>query len=178
MAMMGLAFTAQALAAGLYSVYAYGRWSSGAFPAPVFWDEARLLYLVERAARPRIQVKTGRYEYEAVMTRLVELSRTDQAGLSLKIRAEVATEEVFEGHLLKAVQHWRVVSDKWGHVKQLGPEGPLEYVPDRHRVHPAANAEDVPGALEGEIIFPKKRTSPTPEEAIIMALTSGRQRQL
>jgi hypothetical protein len=177
MAMMGLAFTAQALAAGLYSVYAYGRWSSGAFPAPVFWDEARLLYLVERAARPRIQVKTGRYEYEALATQVVALSRTDQAGLSLKIRAEVATEEVFEGHLLKAVQHWRVVSDQWGHVKQLGPEGPLEYIPDGYRTYPAPDAEDMPGALEGEIIFPKKRTSPTPEEAIIIALTSGRRRR-
>jgi hypothetical protein len=178
LAVMGLAFTAQALAAGLYSVYAYGRWSSSAFPAPVFWDEARLLRLVERAARPRIQVKSGRYEYEMVVTRVVELSRTDQAGLSLKIRAEVATEEVFEGHPLKAVQHWRVVSDQWGYVKQLGPEGPLEYVPAGYRAYPAPDAEDAPGALEGEIIFPKKRTSPTPEEAIIMALTSGRRRQL
>jgi hypothetical protein len=175
---MGLAFTAQALAAGLYSVYAYGCWLSGAFPAPVFWDEARLLRLVERAARPRIPVKSGRYAYEAVVTRVVALSRTDQAALSLKIRAEVATDEVFEGHFLKAVQHWRVVSDKWGHVKQLAPEGPLEYVPDGYRVYPAPHTEDVPGALEGEIIFPKKRGSPTPEEAIIMALTSGRQRRL
>jgi hypothetical protein len=174
----GLAFTGQALAAGLYSVYAYGRWSSSLFPAPVFGDETRMLRLVERAARPRIHVRSGQYEYEMVATRVVALSRTDQAGLSLKIRAETATDEVFEGHPLKAVQHWRVVSDKWGYVKQLGPEGPLEYVPDGYRVYPAPHTEDVPGALEGEIIFPKKRGSPTPEEAIIMALTSGRQRRL
>jgi hypothetical protein len=175
---MGLAFTGQGLAAGLYSVYAYGRWSSSTFSAPVFWDEARLLHLVERSARPRIQVKSGRHEHEMVTTRVTELSRTDQAGLSLKIRAEVATEEVFEGHPLKAVQHWRVVSDQWGYVKQLGPEGPLEYVPDVYRVYPTPHAEDVPGALEGEIIFPKKRGSPTLEEAIIMAFTSDHQREL
>jgi hypothetical protein len=178
MAMMGLAFTGQALASGLYSVYACGRWSSSTFPAPVFWDEACLLRLVERSARPRIQVRSGRYEYEMVATRVMALSRTEQAGLSLKIRAEVATEEVFEGHPLKAVQHWRVVSDQWGYVKRLGPEGPLEYVPDSCRVYPAPDAGDVPGALEGEIIFPKKRSSPTPEEAIIIALTSGRQWRL
>jgi hypothetical protein len=178
MLVMGLAFTGQTLAAGLYSVYAYGRWLSDTFPAPVFMDETQLLRLVERAARPRIHVRSGRYEYEMVATRVVALSRTDQAGLSLKIRAEVATEEVFEGHPLKAVQHWRVVSDQWGYVKQLGPEGPLEYVPDGYRVYPAPHTEDMPGALEGEIIFPKKRGSPTPEEAIIMALTSGRQRRL
>ncbi len=176
LAAIGLAFTTQVLAAGLYNVYAYGRWSSSTFPAPVFWDETRLLYLVERAARPRIQVKTGRYAYEAVVTRVAELSRTDQAGLSLKIRAEVATEKVFEGHPLKAVQHWRVVSDQWGYVKQLGPEGPLEYVLDPSR--PYSDPEDVRKALEGEIIFPKKRTPPTLEEAIILALTSDHQREL
>ncbi len=173
---MGLAFTGQALAAGLYSVYAYGRWSSSLFPAPVFGDEARLLPLVERSARPRIQVKSGRYAYEAVVTRVVALARTDQAGLSLKIRAEVATEEVFEGHPLKAIQHWRVISDKWGYVKQLGPEGPLEYVFDPNRTY--SDPEDVRKALEGEIIFPQKRTPPTLEKAIIMAFTSDRQREL
>jgi hypothetical protein len=173
---MGLVFTGQALAAGLYGVYAYGCWLSSAFPPPVFGDEARLLRLVERSARPRIQVKSGRYEYEMVTTRVTELSRTDQAGLSLKIRAEVATEEVFEGHPLNAVQHWRVVSDQWGYVKQLGPEGPLEYVLDPSR--PYSDPEDVRKALEGEIIFPKKRTPPTPEEAIITAFTSDRQREL
>ncbi len=176
LAMMGLAFTGQALAAGLYSVYAYGRWSSHLFPAPVFLDEGRLLRLVERSARPRIQVKSGRYAYEAVTTRVVALARTGQAGLSLKIRAEAATGEVFEGCFLKAVQHWRVVSDRWGRVKQLDPEGPLEYVPDPSRTY--SDPEDVRQVLEGEIIFPKKRIPPTPEEAIIMALTSGRQRQL
>jgi hypothetical protein len=85
---MGLAFTGQALAAGLYGVHAYGRWLSDTFPAPVFMDETRLLRLVERATRPRIQVKSGRYEYEMVATRVTELSRTEQAGLSLKIRAK------------------------------------------------------------------------------------------
>lgn len=175
---LGLAFIMQALAAALYSAYAYGRWLSSTFPAPVFLDEARLLPLVERAARPRIQVKTGRYAYETLVTRVVELSRTDQAGLSLRIRAEVATDEVFEGYFLTAVQHWRVVSDKWGHVKQLGSEGPLEYVPDPNRVYTPPDPEDVRRTLEGELIFPKKRTSPTVEEAIILALTSDRQRKL
>jgi hypothetical protein len=173
---MGLAFTGQALAAGLYGVYAYGRWLSDTFPAPIFLDEGHLLRLVERSARPRIQVKSERYEYEAVMTRVVALSRTDQAGLSLKIRAEVATEEVFEGHFLKAVQHWQVVSDKWGYVKQLGPEGPLEYVADLNGTY--SDPEDMRKALEGEIIFPKKRTPPTLEKAIIMAFTFDDQGEL
>lgn len=159
--LVGLAFTANTLAAGLYALYAYGLWRLAAFPPPVFLDEARLLELVTRAAKPRIQVKRGD-AYEAVATQVVELARTKQAGLSLKIRGMWGSDEVWEGHPLKAVQHWRVVSDGWGRVIHLAQEGPLEYVP-------APNFGDVPPSpeaggevLEGEIICPEKDGLPNP----------------
>ena len=85
---------------------------------------------------------------------MAALSRTDQAGLNLLIRAEAGTDEVWEGHYLKSVQHWRVVSDKWGRVTQLKPQGPLEYIPDLGRVYkPFRSEERVEEVLDGEIIF-------------------------
>ncbi len=158
--LVGLAFTAQTLGAGLYAVYAYARWLTRAFPRPVFLDQARLVQLVLRAALPRIQVKTGD-SYEAVTAQLVALSRTDQAGLDLLIRAEAGTDEVWEGHYLKALQHWHVVSDKWGRVTQLKPQGPLEYIPDLGRVAvPFAPGDSGEEVLDGEIIFPEKEVFP------------------
>jgi hypothetical protein len=129
LALVAPAFASNTLAAGLYAIYAYGNWLARIFPRPIFVDEGRLLQLVLGAARPRLQFKSGN-TYEAVTSQVVDLSRTAQAGLSLKIRAEAGTDQVWEGHALVAVQHWRVVSDKWGRVLQLAPEGPLEYVPD------------------------------------------------
>jgi hypothetical protein len=124
-----LALSVNTWAAGLYAIHAYGLWLSRTFPRPIFADEAKLLRLVLGAARPRIQFKSGS-TYEAVTTQVVSLSRTAQAGLNLKIRAEAGTDQTWEGRSLTAIQHWRVVSDKWGHVIQLEQEGPLEYVPD------------------------------------------------
>jgi hypothetical protein len=129
LALMAPAFAGNTLAAGLYAIYAYGNWLARTFPRPIFLDEARLLQLVLGAARPRLQFKSG-HTYEAVTSRVASLSRTAQAGLSLKIRAEAGTDQVWEGHALVAVQHWRVVSDKWGRVIRLAPEGPLEYMPE------------------------------------------------
>ena len=108
-----------------------------------------------RAALPRIQVKRGD-TYEAVTARLVSLSRTSQAGLDLLIRAEASTDEVWEGHYLKALQTWRVVSDKWGRVTQLEPQGPLEYLPDPSRAVKPFDPDDSGQVLEGEIIFAEK----------------------
>jgi hypothetical protein len=127
LALMAPAFASNTLAAGLYAIYAYGTWLARTFPRPIFVDEAMLLGLVLAAARPRLQFKSGN-TYEAVTSQVASLSRTAQAGLSLKIRAEAGTDQVWEGHALVAVQHWRVVSDKWGRVIRLAPEGPLEYV--------------------------------------------------
>ena len=118
-----------------------GRWLSRSFPKPVFLDEARLLQLILQETRPRIQVKTGA-TYEAVTTQVAALSRTDQAGLNLIVRAEAGTDEVWEGHYLKSVQHWRVVSDKWGRVTQLKQQGPLEYIPDLGRVYKPFRPEE------------------------------------
>jgi hypothetical protein len=84
-------------------------------------------------------------------------SRTVQAGLNLLIRAEAGTDEVWEGHYLKAVEHWRVVSDKWGRVTQLKLEGPLEYVPDPGRVYKALTQGESVEALDGEIILPEEK---------------------
>lgn len=153
--LVGLAFTSQALAAGLYAVYAYGHWQLRSFPRPVFLDTARLLQLVDRAITPRIQVKTGK-TYEAVTAQAVAWSRTDQAGLNLKIRTEMGTGEVWEGHFLKAVQHWRVISDKWGQVTHVDREGPLEYVPDPNLGYISSRSEEMERRiLEGEIILPE-----------------------
>jgi len=154
--LVGLAFTAQTLGAGLYAVYAYGRWLSRTFPKPIFLQEACLSQLVIRATKPRIQVKTGD-TYETVTTQVAARSRTAQAGLIPLIRAEAGTDEVWEGHYLKAVQHWRVVSDKWGRVTQLKLEGPLEYVPDLGRVCRMFDLRDGGKALDGEIILPEKK---------------------
>ncbi len=154
--LVGLAFTTQTLGAGLYAVCAYGHWLCRAFPRPVFLDQARLLQLVLRAVVPRIQVKTGD-TYEAVAAQVVALSRTNRAGLDVLIRAEAGTDEGWEGHYLKAVQHWRVVSDKWGRVTQLKPQGPLEYLPDLDRVAtPFAPGDNGEKVLDGKIIPPEK----------------------
>ena len=149
---LSLAFTAGALAAGLYAVCAYGRWLARAFLRPIFMDEALLLGLVLRAAKPRIQVKTGG-TYEAVTTQVLSFARTHQAGLSLLVRAEAGTDEVWEGHCLKAVRHWQVLADKWGRVAQLTQEGPLEYIPDLDRAyHWPSAAQDDGEILDGELI--------------------------
>jgi hypothetical protein len=153
--LVGLALTAQTLGAGLYAVYDYSRWLTRAFPKPIFLDQPRLVQLVLRAALPRIQVKRGG-TYEAVTARLVSLSRTSQAGLDLLIRAEASTDEVWEGHYLKALQTWRVVSDKWGRVTQLQPQSPLEYLPDQARPVKPFDPDDSGQVLEGKIIFPEK----------------------
>ncbi len=167
----GLAFTAQSLAAGLYAAFAYGRWLSRAFPGPVFLDQARLFQLVDRTTKPRIQVKTGG-TYEAVTTQVVALSRTHGAGLDLVIRAETGTNEVLEGHALKAVQHWRVVSDKWGRVIRFEQEGPLEYLPQAKPTYPRFSSSSAGAFLEGEIIPPDKQAPPSVEESIVRAFAA------
>ena len=168
---MSLAFTANTLAAGLYAVYAYGRWLSRTFPSPVFLDEVRLLGLVDRAVKPRIQVKTGS-TYEVVAVQVVERSRTDQAGLDLEVRAEAETGKSWQGQRLTAVQHWRVLADKWGRVRSLSQEGPLEYVPHRNHRYPPPVSESARDVLDGEIIAPENKPGPSIEEAIISAFTS------
>lgn len=167
---IGLAFVIQALAAGIYGLYAYGCWLLRTMPAPVFLAKARLLELVEQAARGRIQAEPGWEEATAIQ--VVESERTGQAGLRLRVRAERPLDKVLEGHFLKAIQHWRVNGDRWGQLVNFTPEGPLEYAIDPDRPYmPAAPARSIV-ALSGDIIFPTKRTL-SPEEVFLRAFTAS-----
>ena len=168
---VGLAFTAQTLAAGLYSVYAYGRWLARSIPPPIFWNETRLLALVEPAIKTRLELETN--WGQSTVTKIVEVNRTTQAGLSIRLRAETATDKIFEGHFLTAVQHWRIISDRWGHIRQFDQAGPLEYIPDPERVYAPSGSGASYRGLEGELIFPKKRAKPTLDEAILAAITTS-----
>lgn len=166
-ASISLAFAGQTLAAGLYSVYAYGLWLAQTFPQPIFRNTRRLRQTVLRVAIPRIKAETN--QGQTVTVSLIICSRTAQAGLSLKIRAETATNKVWEERYLKAVQPWRVVSDRWGKMQLCSRDGPLEYTFDLKRPY-------IPGEpiLEGELIFPQKRVLPSVEEAILRTFASNR----
>lgn len=149
----GLALTTQTLATGLYAVYGYGCWSSRVFPHPVFLEQAHLLELVMRTIKPHIQVKSGT-TYEAVATQVVTVLRTDRAGLNLVVRSEAGTDKVWEGRALKAIQHWRVITDQWGRVMQFEQTGPLEYLPGPRLHHVSFDTETDRQVLEGEILLP------------------------
>jgi hypothetical protein len=151
--LLGLALTVQTLSAGLYAVYDYGRWSSHVFPKPVFQEQTRLLELAMRTVKPHIQVKSGA-TYEAVTTHVVTVSRTDRAGLNLVVRSEAGTDEVWEGRALKAIQHWRVMTNQWGRVTKLDQTGPLEYLPGPALDHVPFDTETDRQVLEGEILLP------------------------
>jgi hypothetical protein len=148
---LALALTANTWAAGLYAVHAYGLWLARAFPAPIFLDEARLRELALRAIRPRLQVKAGGV-YEAVAVVVVEAARTGTAGLSLRLRAEAGSDEVWQGRTLAAVQGWRAACDRWGRVLVLEREGPWEYVPGGSA--PVGALVDTAGDawIEGEVL--------------------------
>lgn len=165
---LGAAFAGQTLAAGLFSLLDYGRWLSRTFPGPVFLKEGRLLRLVAQAAEPRLRLGGGGASPAAI--RCVACRRTAQAGLRLTVRAESETDQALEGHYLRAVQHWQVVADRWGRIERLARLGPLEYRLDPGRPYHPPAPESLPEALQGELIFPRRR--PSAEEAIITALTT------
>ena len=169
---LGITFTILSLACGLYSVYAYGRWLARSMPAPIFWDEAGLLSLVEPTVKRRLEAMTD--WAESTVVTVVEVARTDRAGLNLRLRLETATNESFEGFFLRAVQHWQAISDQWGHIRRLSKDGPLEYAPDPDRPCPPPVAEERAKVLEGELIFPERQSKPALEEAILTAFNVSR----
>lgn len=164
---IGLAFAGETLSAGLYSVYAYGRWLAKTFPTLIFLDIVRLEKLVEQVAIPHLEAATEHGQETAI--RIIARSRTKQAGLNLKIRVETKTDKTWDGYFLTAVQPWRVVANRWGQVQLCIQDGSLEYELDTERVYVPVGTEPL---LEGELIFPEKRRLLTVEEAILIALAS------
>ncbi len=160
----GLAFTAQTWAAGAYTLFAYGRWCWRTFPRPIFVNEARFLALVAAEARLRIQLKLR--QYEKLTMQVASVERTRRAEITLNVQVSWSTDEVYEGHFLTAVQPWRVVSNLWGHVKQLTPVGPVTYVPDVARPYASSEASEAPEAaetVEEAVDQPSSEASATPE---------------
>jgi hypothetical protein len=169
----GLAFAAQTWAAGIYALLAYGRWRLRAFPPPIFVREAQLLALVAAEARLRLQLKLR--QPEKLSLQVVSVARTARAEITLQIQASWSTEEAARGYFLRAVQPWQVVSNIWGHVKQLAPAGPFEYTPDLARpysspetppVEQVANSlyESEPPPAVGQVANLLDESEPPPAE--------------
>ncbi len=151
---MSLVFIVQTFSAILYATYSYGQWRFRSFPKPIFVRDASLLRVVTPTLQSLIQSESG---WGDTMTiQMVEMKRTQEAGLDLKVRAEVNTDKVFNRQFLKAIQYWRVMTDPWGKIQHTNKDSPLEYIFDAEREYMPPKPDPARPALEGEIIFPEK----------------------
>jgi hypothetical protein len=169
--LIGLSFTAQALAAGIFHLLAYGNWRLRTFLPPLFFDQDRLLALALADIEPRLKVKV-RHQSGSII-HVVSSKRSAAAGLDIKLCTEAQTDEVYANHYLVAVQHWQAISNCWGRISQLQPVGPLEHQPDFNRTYTLPTTPP----LQGELILPARPPQPTIEARIIRALIAPRDAQ-
>jgi hypothetical protein len=166
---LGFAFTGETLAAGLYSLHAYGQWLLKSFPHPVFLNEASLVRLVEPLIKERVKTKSVT---DVFTLRIINSTRATDAGLNLNVRTVVKTEKSLEKFLIQETQYWRVNVDKWGDIKLCEPDGPPKYV-RLNFLSILSVATLTTSTSEGEIIQPLSPSSLTVEEAILIAFTPG-----
>jgi hypothetical protein len=70
-----------------------------------------------------ISQATGLLDRIVVIT-ITEIERANDGGAVLVISA-VAETDTWE---YRQLQNWKVTADRWGHVKKMSPNGPIQYI--------------------------------------------------
>jgi hypothetical protein len=173
--LLSMTFVNVTLSALFMAGHDYGNWLNRTMPQPIYAQERRLLGVIQDGLQARVRQAMGRTNQTVAIT-IVDIERTSDAGVILKVSAEADSDQ----EDLKQLQDWKITADMWGRVKKMSREGPPQYikvtVPDSAEADEdeamSENGRDVV-AKEGDIIQPWEESHKTRSETTI-SVTSRR----
>jgi hypothetical protein len=118
-----LTFVNVTLSAMFMAGHDYGNWLNRTMPQPIYAQERRLLGVIQDGLQARIRQAMGSAN-KPVATTIVDIERTNDAGVILKISAEADSDQ---GEF-RQLQDWKIAADMWGRVKKMSREGPPQYI--------------------------------------------------
>jgi hypothetical protein len=151
--LLAMTFVNVTLSAIFMAGHDYGNWLNRHMPQPIFAQEGRLLNVIEQGVREKIRQATGE-DGARIEATIVEMERTNEGGAELTMRTRTDAEN--EGY--RRLQDWKITADRWGRVRKMSREGPLQYV--------KLPSEDKKEAVEGKSKEDKDEKTPAEGELV------------
>lgn len=145
--LLAMTFVNVTLSALAMAGHDYARWLNREMPQPLYAQERRLLNVIVDSLPAKLKQTMG--QDKRIETTIVDLERTRDAGMMIKISTESKVGAGSSQTLLRQLQNWRIEADRWGRIVKMEREGTPHYI--------VAERTSGNGALEAdELIFAER----------------------
>jgi hypothetical protein len=141
--LLAMTFVNVALSALAMAGHDYAKWLNREMPQPLYAQERRLLSVIADGLPAQLKQAMG--QDKKIETTIVDLERTRDAGVIIKVSAESKVGSGSSQTLLRQLQNWRIEADRWGRIIKMHREGTPRYI--------VAEQSSGNGALEADAVL-------------------------